>query len=337
MQNHLKAALLGASALLALTGPAAAADFVMRVSSPAPLSAIDPLSAWMEAFEAGVEAGSNGRIDVQLYPASQLGPIPATVEGVAMGTIEMTLPIIGFLSRLEPRFQVLDAGGLFDDERHALRTLSDPRVRAMLGEFGADAGVEPLVVLTSGQSFVVSRAPIDEPADLNGVKLRTGGATPLVNDPMIALGASPVSMPLGEALPALQTGTIDAATINASVAVGFNFADVAPNGTFLPGNFTVIGGLVNRDFLAMIGPDLEAVVRQAAEDAKTAYEARLDSGAQTLAAAWTNAGGAIHTFSDDGVAAYTAVTEPAVQAVIGANPQMQADYDLLRQAATDNR
>jgi len=53
-----------------------AADYIMKISSPAPMTHIDPISAWLEAFESGVESASNGRIDVQLYPASQLGPNP---------------------------------------------------------------------------------------------------------------------------------------------------------------------------------------------------------------------------------------------------------------------
>ncbi len=49
-----------ASALVASTAafvPVAgyAADYVMKISSPAPLTEVDPLSAWMTAFEAGVE------------------------------------------------------------------------------------------------------------------------------------------------------------------------------------------------------------------------------------------------------------------------------------------
>lgn len=39
----------------------------------------------MKEFKAGVETRSNGRIKVEIYPANQLGQLPATVEGVAFG------------------------------------------------------------------------------------------------------------------------------------------------------------------------------------------------------------------------------------------------------------
>ena len=97
--------LFTAALICAMTAaaPSLAADFTMKIASPAPLNDKDALSAWFTAFEAGVETRSEGRIDVQLFPGGQLGPIPATVEGVAMGTIEVTVPIIGFLSSLDPR------------------------------------------------------------------------------------------------------------------------------------------------------------------------------------------------------------------------------------------
>jgi TRAP-type C4-dicarboxylate transport system substrate-binding protein len=312
---------------------AGAADFAMKISSPAPLSDNDALSAWLVAFEKGVEERSGGRIDVQLFPSSQLGPIPATVEGVAMGTIEMTAPIIGFLSKLDPRFQVLDAAGLFDDERHALRTLSDPKVREMFSEFGASANVEPLIVLTSGQSVLISKTAIDDPSKFSGVKLRTGGATPLLNKPMEALGAAPVALPLGETLPGIQTGTIDSAAINMPVAIGFKYADVAKEATYLPGNFTVIGGIVSKDFLASIGPELEAIVREEAENAKAAYADKLDTGPAFLEDLWMKQGGHLHRFTDGQKKAYMSVVGKAVEEVVSANAQMKADFDVLKEAA----
>lgn len=327
--------LFTAALICAMTAaaPSLAADFTMKIASPAPLNDKDALSAWFTAFEAGVETRSEGRIDVQLFPGGQLGPIPATVEGVAMGTIEVTVPIIGFLSSLDPRFQVLDAPGLFDDEHHAMATLSDPSVRAMLSGFGARSHVEPLVVLTSGQSVVVSDAPIAGAADLAGVKLRTGGATPLLNEPMAAIGASPVAMSLGEALPGIQTGTIDAANINMPVAIGFKFADVAPNASYLPGSFTIVSAVVSKDFLGLIGPDLEAIVREEAERAKEAYAQKLDSGAAFFEGLWTQHGGQLTVFTEAERASYLAVMNQTVQEIIATDDQLQSDYGVLKTAA----
>jgi len=71
---------VGCGAALNMAAPAVAhaQQFTMKLSSP---TVNDAPHEWMKAFKAGVEQRSGGRIKVLVYPASQLGQIPATVEG----------------------------------------------------------------------------------------------------------------------------------------------------------------------------------------------------------------------------------------------------------------
>ena len=71
----------------------------------------DVIHEYFKTLKAGVEARAGGRIKLEIYPANQLGQLPAVVEGVALGTIEAASSANGFWVSLEPRFQVLDARG----------------------------------------------------------------------------------------------------------------------------------------------------------------------------------------------------------------------------------
>ncbi|MDR6266885.1 TRAP transporter substrate-binding protein [Roseobacter sp. N2S] len=326
------AALLAGAAAIFTPSHATAQEYVLKVSAPIPPTEKDSVYAWMLAFEKGVEASSNGQIDVQLFPANQLGQLPAAVEGVSMGTIEVSFSIIGFFSSLDPRFQVLDAGGLFDSPEHAMQALQQPESRAMLAEFGKSAGVRPLVMVIDGQGVIVSKNPISTVADFKGLKVRTGGATPLLTKPLAAMGAAPIAMPLGEVVPGLQTGTIDAATNSMAVVNGFKMADVAKNVTYLPGNYTTVGAVVNTAFLERIGPDLAAIVLDEAQKAESVI---FDHLAKTpmQEAAWEAAGGQVIRFNDAEQENYLSVTNPIVAEIISANLQMQSDFDVLKAAA----
>lgn len=326
------AALLAGAAAIFTPTNATAQDYVLKVSAPIPPTEKDSVYAWMLAFEKGVEASSKGQIDVQLFPANQLGQLPAAVEGVSMGTIEVSFSIIGFFSSLDPRFQVLDAGGLFDSPEHAMQAMQQPETRAMLAEFGKAAGVRPLVMVIDGQGVIVSKNPISTVADFKGLKVRTGGATPLLTQPLAAMGAAPIAMPLGEVVPGLQTGTIDAATNSMAVVNGFKMADVAKNVTYLPGNYTTVGAVVNTAFLERIGPDLAAIVLDEAQKAESVI---FDHLAKTpmQEAAWESAGGQIIRFNDAEQENYLTVTNPIVAEIVAANPQMQSDFDVLKAAA----
>src|SRR5262249_38269530 len=104
----------------------------------------DVVHEYYKALKAGVEARAGGRIKLEIYPANQLGQLPAVVEGVALGTIEAGSAANGFWVSLEPRFQVLDAPGLFDDVLPGNKVVNDPATRSRLATFGADKGVEIL-------------------------------------------------------------------------------------------------------------------------------------------------------------------------------------------------
>src|SRR5688572_18221506 len=93
--NVFRSLALGAAALLSVTAAhvqAHAQTHTMKISSP---TVNDLSQEWAKEFKAGIEARSGGKIKVEFYPANQLGPIPATVEGTAMGTIEAVVPASG--------------------------------------------------------------------------------------------------------------------------------------------------------------------------------------------------------------------------------------------------
>ena len=330
--------LVSTLAALAVIGPVAAQaqDFVMKISAANAPNPNDSVYSWMLAFEKGVEERSGGRIDVQLYPSNQLGQQPAAIEGASMGTIEATVAIIGLLGSIEPRFQVLDATGVAETPEGAMRMMQSPEVREMLAGYGETAGVKVLTVIVDGQAVIVSKEPIETVADFQGLKIRSGGATPLINDPLVALGASPVSLPLGEVVPALQTGTIDAATSSMAIVNTFKMVDVAKNVTYIPGNFVAVGIVANRAFLDSVGPELAAIIEEEADKAEAVTDVTLAKNPEAEAA-FEAAGGRVIRMSDEEREKYLAIVDPVVTGIVSGNPQMEADFDVLTAVAAATR
>jgi C4-dicarboxylate-binding protein DctP len=327
-------ALVAGVAVLCATASAQAQQFTMKISSP---TVNDVTGEWAKAFKAGVEARSQGKIKVEYYPASQLGQIPATVDGVAMGTIEMSIPAVGFLIGLEPRFQVFDAPGLFDSVVHGEKVLTDPDIRKLYSTFGADKGIEPLTVFINGPQMVVSHTAIHGPADFRGLKIRVPGAAPLYVKPFEKLGASPLSIPLGEVLPALQNHTIDGAVAAIAVLVAFKYYDIAKPLTYLPGTFLVAAGIVNRAWMKSLGPELEAIVREESAKAESLYSTWGVDDAKHAADTWQQKGGQVITMAPDQAKQYLADVTSVMPPILSANPRVKADYDALVAAAKKHR
>lgn len=323
---------LGLAVLFAfgLATGATAQQFTMKISSP---TINDLTQEWAKEFKAGVEARAGGRIKVEFYPASQLGPIPATVEGTAMGTIEAVGPASGFLIGLEPRLQVLDAPGLFTDIAQAQRVFADPQVRTRLATFGNAKGIEPIAIFAHGPLMLVSHKPIRKADDFKGQKIRVPGAAPLQVEPFRKLGALPVSMPLGEVLSAMQNRTIDGLIASATVFTAFKYYDLAKGMTVLPGAFLIAPVMANKAFLKSLGPELEAVVREEAFKAQRKVEKFGLEDVERTYAVWKKNGGEIITLPPAEAKAYLDQAQSVLPNLIKTNATLRDDYDALTAAA----
>jgi TRAP-type C4-dicarboxylate transport system substrate-binding protein len=334
MTKSLKLAALALLAALSANTAAKAQQFTIKVSSP---TVNDVTHEWMKAFKAGVEGRSNGRLKVEIYPANQLGQIPATVEGVALGTIEVTAPATGFLVGLEPRFQLFDAPGLFDSMTHARKVLSDPGIRDRLASFGSRKGVEILAIYPHGPLMLLSHKPVRTVVNFQGQKIRVPGAAPLHLEPFRKLGASPISMPLGEVLPALQNKAIDGLIGGAPIFPTFKYYDVAKALTELPSSFLVVAAVSNRDFLKSLGPELEQIVR---EEARKAEEFAAEWGVQDMEqvyGTWRKNGGEIIVLSASEKKSYLNRVTPVLPPILSANPAIKEDYEAILAAAGKHR
>lgn len=326
----MRAARLAAAAVLAgLAAAAQAQQLTMKLSTP---TINDVTHEWMKTFKDGVEKRSAGRIKVEIYPANQLGQIPRTVEGVALGTIEMTVPAVGFLIGLEPRFQVFDAPGLFEDVEHAQRVFTDPEVRKRLATFGAAKGVEPLFTFANGPLMLLSHKPVRRVDDLKGQKIRVPGGAPLHLEPFRRLGASPISMPLGEVMPSMQNRTIDGFTAAFIVHVAFKYYDVAKSLTQLPGSFLVASGLVNRNFFKSLG-DLESMVREEARKAEELFAKGAVADVGRIRGAWEKNGGETIVLPPEEAKRFLAQATSALPPILASNLQLKEDYEALVAAA----
>lgn len=324
---------IAALALAAFAAGAGAQQFTMKLSTP---TINDVSHEWMKVFKDGVEKRAGGRIKVEIYPANQLGQIPRTVEGVALGTIEMTVPAVGFLIGLEPRFQVFDAPGLFDGVEHAQKVFTDPEVRKRLATFGATKAVEPLFTFANGPLMLLSHKPVRGVDDLKGQKIRVPGGAPLHLEPFRRLGASPISMPLGEVMPAMQNRAIDGFTAGFIVFVAFKYFDVAKSLTQLPGSFLIASALVNRNFFKSLG-ELEPMVREEARKAEALFTTGAVADVERIRGVWEKNGGQTIVLPGAEARRYLEQATSALPPILAADPQLRDDYEALQAAAKKHR
>ena len=224
---------------------------------------------WCKRFAAMVEKDSGGRIKGEIYPASQLGPIPREIEGVQFGEIQGFVGPPEFLVGVDPRYEVLSAPGFVADMAQGVRVASDPELQKLMLSFGADKGIHGAALFVAQPSLIIARDPIRHLADLKGKKIRVLAAD-MQQEMIKRLGGSPVAMTLGDVLPAIQQGTIDGAVLAMTVISTMHYWDAAKYVTETGQPFIFSMAFLSKKWFDGLPKDLQTIVD--ADAAKAAQE-----------------------------------------------------------------
>ncbi|WHP82114.1 TRAP transporter substrate-binding protein [Edwardsiella anguillarum] len=189
--------------------------------SPAPLQAAQALRFGYETaqsdsqhqaaekFKSLLEERTQGALSLRLFPDSTLGNAQAMISGVRSGSIDMEMSGTNNFAGLLPALNVLDVPFLFRDTEHAYRVL-DGEIGSALLQRLETVGLKGLAYWENGWRDVTnSRRPVQTPADLKGLKIRTNNS-PMNIAAFRILGANPLPMSFSEVYTALETRTIDA-------------------------------------------------------------------------------------------------------------------------------
>ena len=251
-----------AACAFALVAPVAQAQspIVMKLSTP---TLNDVQHEFLRRYKAEVEQKSGGRIKADIYPASQLGPIPRQIEAVQLGAVQMFICPPEFLDGVDPRFSVPSAVGIFRDIPNMDKSLKDPEFRKAFYPVGAGRGIKVGTVFLSGPMGINSRTAIRHISDIKGKKLRVL-ASPLQMAPISAMGGTPVPMALGDVLPALQQGAIDGVLSVLPVLSAFRYYDAAKYFTNTDFSMITSQASISKVWFDKLPKDLQKIVEESA-------------------------------------------------------------------------
>lgn len=328
----LRRALTGILCSLFIGSAAMAAPVTMKLATT---TTNDAIVEWFKTLKTGIEARAGDRIKVEIYPSGQLGSAQRTAEGVAMGTVEASMNASGFFESLEPRFGVLSATGIFDSIEHGNQVLSDPQVREVLASY-QDKGYEVLTAFVHAPVAAVTRQPYLKGEDIQSKKIRVPGS-PLYLAMFRSLGAAPLSMTLGEVLPAIQNGTIDGAIGGNSIFTALKFYDATKSMTYLPSTYIAAVGIINSQFLASLSPELREIVKEEVQKADQHIYTWTAEDAARARTEWERNGGNSYQLEGQEAEHFIASSSKAATEVFSKNAQQAKDYEVFKSVAEKYR
>jgi tripartite ATP-independent transporter DctP family solute receptor len=163
-----------------------------------------------------LEAATNGRISIQMYPSMQLGGEKEMIEQAQVGALQIARISVGPMGNMVPELNVFNLPFVFRDPQHADKVTDGPIGDELLKKLSdhPTAGLVGLAWMSAGTRNVYnSKKPIKSVEDLKGLKIRMMG-NPVFVDTMNSLGGNGVAMGFDQLINALQTGVVDGAENN---------------------------------------------------------------------------------------------------------------------------
>ena len=163
-----------------------------------------------------LDAGTNGRLSIQMYPSMQLGGEKEMIEQAQVGALQIARISVGPMGPLVPELNVFNLPFMFRDAAHMEKVIDGPIGAEMLKKLSEHptAGLIGLCWMNGGTRNVYnSKHPVKSVADLKGLKIRMMG-NPVFVDTMNSLGGNGVAMGFDQLVSALQSGVVDGAENN---------------------------------------------------------------------------------------------------------------------------
>ena len=202
---RLVAALIGAVSLL-FTTAVTAAPIIVKFSHV--VAEATPKGQCALKFKEEAERLLPGKVEVQVFPSSQLFGDAKEMEAVLLGDVQFIAPSLSKFDRYTKQLQVFDLPFLFNDIEAVDRFQQGPEGQALLDSM-KKKGLKGLAYWHNGmKQLSTNRDKLARPEDVKGLKFRIQ-ASDVLEAQFRALNANPQKMAFSEVYQALQTGVVD--------------------------------------------------------------------------------------------------------------------------------
>jgi C4-dicarboxylate-binding protein DctP len=200
------AAIAAVIAVLCACATAGAAPIVIKFSHV--VAEKTPKGQGALKFKELAEKKLPGKVEVQVFPSSQLFGDAKELEALLLGDVQLIAPSLSKFDRYTRQLQIFDLPFLFDDIEAVDRFQKSAAGTALLDALKSK-GMKGLAYWHNGmKQLSTNRDRLRLPADVKGLKFRIQSSD-VLEAQFRALGANPQKMAFAEVYQALQTGVVD--------------------------------------------------------------------------------------------------------------------------------
>ena len=231
---------------------------------------------------------SNGAVTLDVFGNSQLGNERDLLEGLQLGSLQITCVSTAPLAGFTDSFLVFDLPFIFETTEQA-RAVMDSEVGTEILNSVEDQGMKGLAWFENGfRNVTNSKLPITVPDDLKGIKIRTM-ENQMHMEAFRVMGADPTPMAMGDVFTALQQGTIDAQENPIPIIETNKFGEVQHYPSMTGHLFSPAPVFISTDYFNSLPAEYQTAVQEAATEAVPYQREQIDeqnvTGLESLQAA----------------------------------------------------
>ncbi|MEP3049020.1 MAG: TRAP transporter substrate-binding protein [Roseibium sp.] len=288
-----------------------------------------PVSHGMEAFVKEVNEKSGGEISGKVFHSGVLGSQPDAIEQTRLGIIDFGVFSLGPMGQVVPEANVVSLPFIFKSIPEMYKIM-DGEPGAALSKGLEAKGLVALGFYDAGaRSFYTSIKPINEPKDVESLKIRV-----MNNDLFVgmvdSMGGNATPMAFAEVYQAIKTGVVDGAENNPPSYESTNHFEVAKY-------YSLTQHLIIPECLCMskksfdkLTPEQQDIVKEAGRNS-TELQRKLWQEREAASMKKVEAGGVTVNAIED-KAAFQAAMAPVYDQFLSQNPELSSLVDLFQNA-----
>ena len=244
--------------------------------------------ASVEEFAKRANANLDGKAEVQVFGSSQLGKDKELLQKLKLGQVTFSLPS-SVMSSVADEFGIFEMPYIIKDRDHMGR-VEEALMDSVLQPAAKAQGYRILALFENGFRHITNNTrPINQPSDLQGIKLRTPKGEWRVKM-FKSYGANPTPMAFSEVFAALQTGVIDGQENPYAQIASAKFQEVQKYLSITGHVYTPAYVLVSEEHFSALPQDVQDILTTTAKETQ-AYVYELAAQLETDLLAELEAGG----------------------------------------------
>jgi tripartite ATP-independent transporter DctP family solute receptor len=170
----------------------------------------EPYHKWSVWGAEEIKKRTNGKFEITVYPASQLGKETDINQGLQLGTVDIIISGLSFAARTYPRIGVGYYPYTFRDADHLIAWAKSPAFRELVDGYREKSGGIQITAMTYyGARQTTSNRDFNDCAGMKGLKIRVPDVPAYMALPK-SCAANPTPIAFAEVYLALQNGTVEA-------------------------------------------------------------------------------------------------------------------------------